>query len=319
MSSGKVSNSVLKRSVLKQIKKRNDKVQKPAIGVDCGIIDVEDTSKRIVVSQSCGRLPVYRAVNNIYANGGIPEAVECCVIMPEELDEQELKKVMKELDDQCEVAGVQIAGGHTQISEAVKKPIITVAGIGYSNTDIPVSARNMKAGQNIVMTKWIGIGGIRAVIEKHRDSILDKYSEDVIDKAYGAVSDMLIDKEAAIALQMGVESMHDVSEGGIYAALWDMSEAGKAGLDVDFRKIAVRQEIIEICELLDINPYELESDGCLLMTVSPGCDIIDKLQAAGIKACIIGKVTDNNDKIIRNLDEVRYLDTPKRDEIYRFM
>ena len=127
---------------------------------------------------------------------------------------------------------------------------------------------------------------------------------------HGNRSDWSIAKEACIAIENGAVSLHDMSQGGVYAALWDMAEASGTGLLVDFRAIAVRQEIIEICEIFDINPYELNSCGSLLITSSDSAE-------EGIDACVIGKVTDGNDKIINNLDDVRFLDKPVQDEIYR--
>lgn len=71
--------------------------------------------------------------------------------------------------------------------------------------------------------------------------------------------------------------------------------------------------------MYDINPYKLESDGALLIAADDADTLINLLEKEGIKAAVIGRATDNNDKVINNLDEVRYLDTPQRDEIYRFL
>ena len=174
-----------------------------------------------------------------------------------------------------------------------------------------------KPGDDIIMTKCIGIGGVQYIINNNREKILEKYVEDVVKRAYGNRSDLSIAKEACIAIENGAVSLHDMSQGGVYAALWDMAEASGTGLLVDFRAIAVRQEIIEICEMFDINPYELNSCGSLLITSSDSERIIKALAEEEIDACVIGKVTDGNDKIINNLDEVRFLDKPVQDEIYR--
>ena len=55
------------------------------------------------------------------------------------------------------------------------------------------------------------------------------------------------------------------------------------------------------------------------MTADNGHDIIKILSDAGIKASVIGRTTADHNKILRNDDEVRYLDTPNRDEVYRFI
>ena len=319
MNPGKVSNSILDRSVLRLIKSRNSRVAKPFIGADCGSIDINEQDKRILCSESCGIWPVYRAANNIYSCGGMPLAAHISVIMPRNFNEYNLKEQIRIINSQCGIFGMQISGGHTQINDMVKAPVVTVTGIGVTDSDEIVSSKNIRPGQHIVMTKWICIGVIRKLIDIKRDEMREKYTDYVIDKAYGSEEDMSVKYEAQLALKAGIRAMHDVAEGGIFAALWDMAQAGNVGLDIDFRSIPVKQEIIELCEMYDINPYKLESDGALLIAADDADTLINLLEKEGIKAAVIGRATDNNDKVINNLDEVRYLDTPQRDEIYRFL
>jgi len=211
---------------------------------------------------------------------------------------------------------VQIIGGHTEASDAVTRPVVSITGVGYAEKNISISSKNVKPNQDIIMTKWIGIEGTRIISELKREEILKIYTSEFLDRAIGDISEMSVVKESKIAMENGITAMHDVSEGGIFAALWDMAEAGKVGLEIDFRKIKVKQEIIEICELFDKNPYEIDSSGCLLMTYENGYDIVKTLKENGISATIIGRTTDTNDKIIYNNGEKRFLDTPKQDEIY---
>lgn len=319
MNPGKISNSILNRSVLKLIKSKNKRVQKPAIGIDCGVIDLEDNDKCILCSEACGIFPVYRVANNIYACGGIPLAAHTSVIMPRNFNEYNLKEEIRSLNQQCSELDMQISGGHTQINDMIKAPVVTVTGIGVSQQEQPITAKNMKAGQYIVMSKWIGIGGIRAIIDNKKEEILQRYVEDVVDKAYGDILDMTVKAEAIKAIECNVTAMHDVAEGGIFGALWDMAEAANTGLEIDFRKIPVKQEIIEICEMFDVNPYKLESSGALLMATDDGDRLVKELAQIGVPATIIGRATDCNDRILNNQDEKRYLDTPQRDEVYRFL
>jgi hydrogenase expression/formation protein HypE len=319
MDTGKISNAVLKRSVLKIIKKRNNGyASKPKIGSDFAEIQPREGSK-IITAVSCGPWPVNRIANNIAVAGGTAVAVQCCIVMPKHFDERVLKNIMHSLEAECDQYNIQISGGHTQVSQDVLKPVVTVTGIGMCDSKLDIRSSNAKPGQDVIMSKWIGIGGIRKIIEQKKEDILKVYSEDLITKAFGAQEDMSVAREAQIAAKCGVTCMHDVADGGIFAALWDLSEAANVGLEIDFKSISVKQEIIEICEMFDVNPYELESSGCLLMTADRGYDIVTLLEQQGIKAKIIGKTTQGNAKIIQNQDEIRYLDTPKVDEIYRFI
>lgn len=316
MNSGKVSNSILKRSVLKLIKNgRKEVISGPGIGMDCGIIAGKDNCN-IALATSDNTFGVYRVVNNLSASGAESIAVMDNIIMPNDFDEKILKSVVRRLQEQCSNLNVQILGGHTQVSDSVIRPVISLTGVGYAAKNRLISSKNVEPNQDVIMTKWIGIEGIRIISELKREEILKFYTEDFLYKAIGDMSDMSIVNEAKIAMENGVVAMHDVSEGGIFGALWDMSEAGKVGLEIDFKKIKVKQEIIEICELFDKNPYEMASSGCLLMTFKNGYDIVKILKENGISSTIIGRTTDSNDKIIFNEDEKRFLEPPKRDEIY---
>ncbi len=317
MNPGKVSNSILSRSVLKLLKSKNERVAKPAIGVDCGIVSLEAQDQEILSSTESGLWPVYHVANNIYACGGTPLAASVCVIMPRNFNEYNLKEEIRSLNAQCETLGMKISGGHTRINDMVKEPVVTVTGIGV--TDKAITAKNLRAGQSIVMTKRIGIGGIQKIIDNKQEEILSKYTQELIDKAYGIQEERSVATEAVYARQFGVTAMHDVSEGGVFAALWDMAEAGHVGLEIDFRKIPVRQEMIEICEMFDVNPYKLESSGALLIATDRPDALVRGLQQQGVSATVIGVATDRKDKILYTQEEERFLETPQRDEIYRFL
>ncbi len=111
--------------------------------------------------------------------------------------------------------------------------------------------------------------------------------------------------------------MHDVTEGGIFGALWELAESSGVGLEIDLKKIPVRQETIEISEFFQINPYELISSGCMLMASPDGNELLRNLQKAGIPAALIGKAMSGNDRVLLNEEERRFLEPPKTDQLYK--
>lgn len=76
---------------------------------------------------------------------------------------------------------------------------------------------------------------------------------------------------------------------------------------------------MKFVKFLTVNHMNWNLVVLLLMTADNGHDIIKILSDAGIKASVIGRTTADHNKILRNDDEVRYLDTPNRDEVYRFI
>ena len=67
---------------------------------------------------------------------------------------------------------------------------------------------------------------------------------------------------------------------------------------------------------MDINPYLLEGSGSLLIVSPDGYKIEESLNANGIYGEVIGKITDNKNRVVINGDETRYLEPPRGDEIY---
>jgi len=118
-------------------------------------------------------------------------------------------------------------------------------------------------------------------------------------------------------MKSGVCGVHTVSRGGILAGLWEMAQEAGVGLEVDLRRIPVRQETIEICEFLGENPYELLSGGCLLMTAEDGNALAAALLGEEIPAVVIGRTTGGNDRVLYNEGRKRYLNKPRFGTAYK--
>lgn len=337
MNLGKVSESVLKHSVLHQIHTQNKEVLNGAgIGVDCAIfasageavsavcvkeaavVPCRETA-RFEAGEVCVSLPqlITRCANNLAAGGAVPAAVLITLLMPPNADSDMVKELIQEAEGSCKEMSVQIAGGQTRISPAVKAPYAVVTGYGRTLGERYCTIKGAKPGQDIVLSKWAGLEGTAILAKRYRNKLLARYPAYLAGEAAEYDRFLSVLPEAALAMKSNVCAMHDASEGGIFAALWELAEGAGIGLTIDLKKIPLRQETVEICECCGANPYELLSGGCLIMTSEDGNSLAAVLQAAQIPAEVIGRTTDNNDRVIRNGDEVRYMDRPKTDEIYK--
>ena len=111
--------------------------------------------------------------------------------------------------------------------------------------------------------------------------------------------------------------MHDIAEGGVFGALWEFCESSETGMEADLRKIPIRQETIEICELYGWNPYLLYSGGSVLIAAEDGQLLTDRLRAEGFTAEVIGRTTGKREKVLKNGEESRFLDKPEQDELWK--
>lgn len=322
---GKVPENVLKRSVFKQIHtKRQEVLLGAGVGEDCaalklaeGEIFVISTDPITGTAQDIGKLAIHITMNDLASAGAEPIGVMLTILLPEESEEAELKAMMRQIEEGCAKANVQIMGGHTEVTKAVVQPIVSVCGIGKAKEGKMVSTAGAKPGHDIIITKWIGLEGTSIIAKEKEEELKSRYPGDMIQMAKEFDKYLSVVPEAAVAVSSGVSAMHDVTEGGIFGALWELAEGSGVGLEIDLKKIPVKQETIEICEFFGINPYELISSGSMLMSAADGNNLVRELEKAGIHAVVVGKATEGNDRVLLNEEERRFLEPPKTDELYK--
>lgn len=323
MKAGKVSEAVLKRSVLKavnqQLKQKSG--SKAGVGTDAGLFAVPGNKEAMAVSdavvagnnEGMAELAVYRACNSLAAAGGTPIAVTVQLMLPETMEETGLKQTMQEVLSACEKSQVLLNRGHTQVSPLVLERVISVTAVGTAKGEKVLN--ETVAGSELVMTKTAGLAGAVLLSEAYREALHERYTYAFIDKARVRRNELSVRKEAKLLKELGIVHMHDVAEGGVYGAVWELAESLQAGVEIDLKRIPILQETVEISEYFDVNPYQLKGDGALLFLTNDSALIIEKLEEAGIPAAVIGRMTEGNDRILVNEDEVRHLE-PNRVEEY---
>ena len=351
MINGRLSERILKRSVLRQFHNESESIDIKSAGVgnDCAFIyagndielgvsehtGVEERQRKadgIAVNtqavcfggEKAGYYAVMQAVNNIAASGAEPEAVSDAIIMPKDSEEQELQSYIRPIRKACDEIGIPVICGHTEISPYVNNTVVTVTALGRTSrrdADVTADRSLMRPGQDIVMSKYIGLEGTAVLSSIFREKLRERLPAKLIDEASGYGSMISVLPEAAGAIKSGVCAMHDVSQGGIFGALWEMAEAAGTGLEIDLKAIPVRQETIEICEQLGLNPYRLLSGGALLMAADNGEQLAESLKQSGIPAQVIGRATDGNDRVLIGEDngERRFLEPVNPEELFRVL
>lgn len=325
MKIGKVPENVLKRSILKQIKtKRAEVLVGAGVGEDCAAIALAPDEVMVLstdpitgTTKDIGKWAVMVSANDIASSGAEVIGMLVCAMLPPDISEAELKEAMQQIEVSCEELNIQVVGGHTEITDAVTRPILTMTGIGKVKKDRFLTTGGAKPGQDIVITKWIGLEGTSILAKEKEDELLSKFPRHLVDEAKEYDRMMSVIPEAAIAVKSNVSAMHDITEGGVFGALWELAESAGVGLTVDLKKLPIKQTTVEICNFYDINPYELMSSGSMLMATDNGHDLVRALEEEHIHAVVVGKVTDSNDKIVINGEETRFLEPPKTDELYK--
>lgn len=325
MKIGKVPENVLKRSVFKQIQyRREEVVLGPGVGEDCAAVELSEDEVFVLstdpitgAAHEIGKLAVHITANDLATAGADPIGLMLTVLLPPGTQEEELRNLMKEIMTECKELQMTVMGGHTEVTAAVNQILVSVTGVGKVKKGKLISTGGLKPGQELVMTKYAGLEGTGIIATEKETELLTRYPKSFLEEAKGLLSQVSVVKDAKIARQFDVSAMHDVTEGGIFGALWEVAVASKVGLEIELNKIPIKQQTVEICEFFDLNPYLLISSGSLLIGADRGSDLVDALKKHGIEAAVIGRTTSGNDKVVYYGDEKRFLEPPKSDELYK--
>lgn len=327
MKIGKLPEPVLIRSVLKQVKHRREEVLVgPAVGQDCAVLQVAEDEVLVMSTdpitgtvKDLGSHSIHITANDLAASGAEPVGVMLTVMLPDTVEEPEVRKMMQDAEEVCRQLNIEVLGGHTEITNVVRQPLISVTGVGKIKRSQVITTLQIQPDQDVVVTKWIGLEATTILAKEREEELRKRFPAGMVDTAISFDQYLSVVPESKIAMGHGVTAMHDITEGGVFGALWEMASGAGVGLEVDLKKIPIRQETVEICQYFDLNPYQIMSSGSMMIVTDDGHELVRKLEAAGIHAAVVGRTNSSNDRILRNGEDVRYLDKPQPDELYKVL
>ena len=329
MNRGKVPEKVLERSVLRTLREVNkDVITGAAFGEDCAILCYEKGEdagcyEAHAVGVGYGKEEAasafIKAVNNLSAGGFIFVTAAVSVILPEFSEEEELKEIMKVISDTAKKLSGFVTAGQTEVSPFVTKTVISVTAIGKLMGERILRKKDITIGEAIVAAGFAGNEGASILVRCKNDVLKERFPIGFLSRFKGWEDRISVVSKARIAYDFGVTAMKDVSERGVFSALWELGSASGRGLQVNLKDIPIKQETIEICNFFNINPYGMKSSGMLLMVTKDPDGLTKALSDAGFNASKIGMITADNDRVIVNDDEIRHLDKILQDEIYKII
>jgi hydrogenase maturation factor len=246
----------------------------PGIGRDTAVVRL---GKNLVVltadpvtgaTKHIGEHSVHINANDIAATGAKPVWYMCTLLLPPGTGEKTLARIMSGIDRASRSLGVTIAGGHTEVTRGLDRPIIAGFMIGEIGGRV-LSSANMRIGDWILMTKTAGIEGT-AILASEYSERLKRIKPAMVRKAQSFAKRISIVNEAmSISKIVGVHALHDPTEGGVLNGLWELVEASGLGIEVWADRIPLAAETSRICSELRLDPLKLMSSGCLIVAVAP--------------------------------------------------
>ncbi|MFL0194198.1 AIR synthase family protein [Clostridium sp. WILCCON 0269] len=301
--------------------KRNDVRIRSGIGEDCSVINFGD--KECVVSTdpitgasiNSGRLAVHINCNDIASCGIEPVGLLVTILVPENASLNDINTIMREISEEAKKLNVEILGGHTEVTSSVNKIVISCTAIGKGDRGKAVSTSGAKENDDVVVTKYLCLEGTNIVVNDYEDKLRGILTPQEISEAKDYIKQISVVKEGVLSGIFGVNSMHDITEGGVLGALWEVARASDVGFKVYKDKMPLTKITKKICCQYSVDPLKFISSGSMLITTPRGEELVHMLETEGIKACIIGKITRKGYILVCDTDEEGIV-APKRDELF---
>jgi hydrogenase maturation factor len=275
----------------------------PGVGEDIAAVDVSAEEVLVLKSDpitfatdAIGQYAVLVNANDIATAGAEPRWLLTTLLFPIGTTPSFIWSVVFELREFCRTWGITLCGGHTEITDAVTRPVISGMMAGSVRKRDLIDKRRVRPGDRLLLTKGAAVEGT-AIIARELGSQLTKrgMSAKQISSCQAFLERISIIPEARLAAKCpGTSAMHDVTEGGIATAIEELSAASGCRLRVDLERIPVFAETRRLCRLLDLHPLGLIGSGSLLICCRPRYSdrLQQKLRSDGVPVACIGEVAE---------------------------
>jgi len=323
--SGKITSSFIRNVLQPQCGHHRKEVKTgPAYGVDTSIIDVGNNTGLAVSSDPLSLIPslglkesawlsVHLLVNDMATTGFAPMYAQFVLNLPPEFTQKEFKEYWGYIHQFCEEGGVAITGGHTgQIAGQNS----TMPGGGTMFLTAPIgeliTSRGAEPGDSIIVTKETALTSSSILGMSFPETVKNKLGTEIYEAAcknFYRTSSLEDAVSAGEILQKNVElkAMHDVTEGGMLGAIYELACASGCGFTVDSETLPAGEAQLKITELFGIDHRLCVGAGSMIMAVKPGCEetLINHLKSKSIRATVVGQMGKKEEgfKLIENGEE----------------
>ena len=166
---------------------------------------------------------------------------------------------------------------------------------------------------NIILVGYAASEAAHRLIMNEKPALSCRFSDRFINNALRLTGESQINRDSIkqMIYESGIQIQDDdileLSDMGVFGGLWEFADKNKSGLKIYLSKISILQETIEICEHLNVNPYTYPSQGSYIIRTDDAYALADYLCTKQIEASVIGTETEENDRIVINQGEIRYL------------
>ena len=273
-----------------------------AIGEDAAAMDIGGSDVLVLASDpitlavdSLARYAVLANANDVATSGATPRWFLSTLLLPSGSSASQVLGLARDIQGVCAACGISLCGGHTEVTDAVSRPLVVGMMAGTVDTGRLIDKRRMQEGDRLLLTKGVAVEGTGLVAREfpHRLARGGMTRAEIADCA-AFLERIGILEEASVARSFaGVAAMH-ATEGGLATAVRELGAAGGRRLRVHMDRIPTYPQTARVCSILGIDPLGLIGSGSLLITCSgdDAASLAAAITANGTEVSDIGEVLE---------------------------
>lgn len=326
MEQGKLSSGDLKRLILEKLQNsRKELLVEPHIGEDCAVLDFGDhvcvlsTDPITGAEKDAGSLAVQVSANDVASCGVEPMAMMVTFLVPPDADMEAVEHTIEDLIATAKQLNIAIAGGHTEITDAVNRIVVSTTVLGKSERQNVVLSAGAKPGDAIILTGYAAREGTKILLSDYKDQLEQVLDDEERTQGKALVEDLSVVREGLIGAKNGASAMHDATECGVIGAVFEMCEASGTGAYLEEEQIPVHSITQKIADALGVDPLKLIASGSMLVCIgqSDKQRLLDAYGEAGILASEIGTMAQESGVYSLKGNIAVEMTRPLRDELFR--
>ena len=326
LSSGKIDPHIL-QEFFSSLPKDESVVVGPGIGKDAAVVDVDGrfvavkTDPITFTSKNLGWYVLNINANDIACVGAVPCWFLVTLLLPPQQKENFLHQFFRQLSQACQELKIHLVGGHTEVTPVVKRPVAIGHMIGKLQGKKIINNSDAKPGDVILLTKGLAIEGTHVIYQEKKRELIRELSSPLLKRMKDFLKNpgISVVKEATVATaSVDVHCMHDPTEGGLIAGLWEIATASEVGVRIKEENIPVYKETKLICKKFNLDPLSLLASGALLIVTEKkeAEKLLSIYRKSGITCAKIGEVVSQKEGIsIIKKEKVLTFPAPPKDEL----
>jgi hydrogenase maturation factor len=328
---GKLPTAVLAEILARHAPRDPRVVVGPGIGLDTAVLDMGDrylvakTDPITFATDLIGWYAVHVNANDLACSGARPLWFLANVLLPPARADRELAEaIIQQIDEACRALGASLVGGHTEVTIGLERPIVVGCLLGEVDKQALITTQGARPGDAVLLAGGIPIEGTALIAREKAAELADRFEPGFLARCRELLfkPGISVVGYAAQATEAAeVHAMHDPTEGGLAAGLWELAIASSCSLSVERERIPILPEGQELCEALGLDPLATIASGALLLCVAPegAAPLREMFARQGTRCEIIGKVGRAGQAavVLRSGGQSAPLALPEQDEIAR--